>query len=92
MLHGTILINITQRSRRGSKADRAVKAGKKRDAEASLDQVHVGTTALENMHSSEYLGAKFQCDGSDEADVLHRMAIAQTTFGSSGPTTDCLGH
>ena len=34
------------------------------------------------MHSFEYLGAKLQCDGSDEADVLHRMAIAQTTFGS----------
>ena len=72
----------TQRSRRGSKADRAVKAGKKRAAEARLDQVHVGTTALENVHSFEYLGAKLQCDGSDEADVLHRMAIAQTTFGS----------
>ena len=72
----------TQRSRRGSKADRAVKAVKKRAAEARLDQVHVGTTALENVHSFEYLGAKLQCDGSDEADVLHRMAIAQTTFGS----------
>ena len=72
----------TQRSRRGSKADRAVKAGKKRAAEARLDQVHVGTTALENVHSFEYLGAKLQCDGSDEADVLRRMAIAQTTFGS----------
>ena len=72
----------TQRSRRGSKADRTVKAGKKRAAEARLDQVHVGTTALENVHSFEYLGAKLQCDGSDEADVLHRMAIARTTFGS----------
>ena len=74
---------MTLRSRRGSKADRAVRAGKKRAAEARLDQVHVGTTALENMPSFEYLGAKLQCgDGSDEADVLHRMAIAQTTFGS----------
>ena len=72
----------TQRSRRGSKADRAVKAGKKRAAEARLDQVHFGTTALENVHSFEYLGAKLQCDGSHEADVLHPMAIAQTTFGS----------
>ena len=55
---------------------------KKRAAEALLDQVHVGNTALENMHSLEYFGAKLQCDGSDEADVLHRMAIAQTTFVS----------
>ena len=23
-----------------------------------------------------------QCDGADDADVRHRMAIAQTTFGS----------
>ena len=44
--------------------------------------MHVGTTALENVHYFEYLGAKLQCHGSDEADVLHRMAIAQTTFGS----------
>ena len=44
--------------------------------------MHVGTTALENVHSFEYLGAKLQCDGSDEADVLHRMAIAQAPFGS----------
>ena len=54
----------TQRSRRGSKAERAVKAGKKRAAEARLDQMHVGTTALENVHYFEYLGAKLQCDGS----------------------------
>ena len=53
-----------------------------RAAEALLDQVHVGNTALENVHSIEYLRAKLQCDGSEEADVLHRMAIAQTTFVS----------
>ena len=73
---------LTQRSGRGSKADRAVKVVKKRAAQALLDQVHVGNTALENVLSFEYLGAKLQCDGSDEADVLHRMAIAQTTFVS----------
>ena len=27
-------------------------------------------------------GARLQCDGADGADVRHRMAIAQTTFGS----------
>ena len=73
---------LTQRSHRGSKADRAVKVVTKHSAEALLDQVHVGNIALENVHSFEYLGAKLQCDGSDEADVLHRMAIAQTTFVS----------
>ena len=66
----------------GSKPDRAVKVVKKRAAEALLDQVHVGNTALENVLSFEYLGAKLQCHGSDEPDVLNRMAIAQTTFAS----------
>ena len=42
----------------------------------------MGNTALKNVHSFEYLGEKHQCDGSDEANVLHRMAIAQMTFGS----------
>ena len=73
---------LTQRSRRGSNADRAVKVVKKRAAQALLDQVHVGDTTLENVHSFEYLGAALQWVGSDEADVLHRMAISQTTFVS----------
>ena len=46
---------LTQRSRRGSVADRAVNVVKKRTAEALLDQVHVGNTALENVNSFEYL-------------------------------------
>ena len=70
---------LTQRSRRDSKA---VKVIKKRAAEALLDQVHIDNTGFETVHSFEYLGAKLQCDSSDEADVLHRMAIAQTTFVS----------
>ena len=61
---------------------------KKRAAEARLDQVHVGNTALENVHSLVYLGAKLQCDGSDEADVLYRMAIGQTTFVSFSNMAD----
>ena len=73
---------LTQRSRRGSKTDRAVKVGTKRAVEALLDRVHVGNTALENVHSFEYLGTKLQCSGSNEADVIHLIAIAQTTFGS----------
>ena len=73
---------LTQCSRRGSLADKAVKTRKKRDAEALLSHVHVGQSALENVYSFEYLGARLQCDGADDADVLHRMAIAQATFGS----------
>ena len=81
---------LTQRSHRGSKADRVVTVVKKRAAEALLDQVHVGNTALENVHSSEHLGAKLQCNGSDVADVFHRMAIAQTTCVSLSNIWACL--
>ena len=73
---------VTQRSRRGSLADRAVQTAKRRPAEALLSQVYAGNTPLENVYSFEYLGARMQCDGADDADVRHRMAIAQTTFGS----------
>ena len=45
-------------------------------------QTHVGNAALEKVNYFEYLGTQIQCDGSDEADVRHRMAIAQTTCGS----------
>ena len=73
---------LTQRSRRGSLADKAVKTRKKRDAEALLSHVHVGQSALENVYSFEYLGARLQCNGADDAKVIHRMAIAQATYGS----------
>ena len=72
---------VTQRSRRGSLADRAVQTAKRRAAEALLSQVYVGNTPLKNVYSFEYLGARMQCDGADDADVRHGMAIAQTTFG-----------
>ena len=73
---------VTQCSRRGSLADIAVQTAKRRAAEALLSQVYVGNTPLENVYSFEYLGARIPCDGADDADVRHRMAIAQTTFGS----------
>ena len=69
----------TQRSRRGSLADRAVQTATRRAADALLSQVYVSNTPLENVYSFEYLGARMQCD---DADVRHRTAIAQTTFGS----------
>ena len=73
---------VTQRSRRGSLADRAVHTAKRRAAEALLRQLYIGNTPLENVYSFEYMGARMQCDGADDADVRHRMAVAQTTFGS----------
>ena len=73
---------LTQRSRRGSLADRAVQTAKRRAAEALLGQMYVGNIPLENVYSFEYLGARMQYDGADDAEVRHRMAIAQITFGS----------
>ena len=73
---------VTQHSRRGSLADRAAQTAKRHAAEALLSQVYAGNTPLENMYSFQYLGARMQCDGADDADVRHRMAIAQTTFRS----------
>ena len=73
---------VTQRSRRGSLADRAVQTAKRRAVQALLSQVYYGNTPLENVYSFEYLGVRLQCDGADGSDVRHRMAIAQTTFGS----------
>ena len=80
--HDGAMAALAQRSRRGSLADKAVKTRKKRDAEALLSHVHVGQSAVENVYSFEYLGARLQCDGADGAKVIHRMAIAQATFGS----------
>ena len=73
---------MTQCSRRRSLADRAVQTAKRRAAETLLSQMYVGNTPLENVYSFEYLGARLQCDGADDDDVRHRIAIAQTTFGS----------
>ena len=60
----------------------ADKAVDEEATEALRRHVSVGQEELENVYSFHYLGARLQCDGEDEADVLHRMAIAQTTFSS----------
>ena len=72
----------SQRSRRGSLTDTAVKTAKRRAAEATLDNVSLGDDVLENVLSFEYLGSRRQCDGDDRVDVRHRMNIAQAAFGS----------
>ena len=72
----------TQRSRLGSPTDKAVKTAKRRAAEATLDRVNIGIVALENVLHFEYLGSRLHCDGDDEADVRHRMDIAQSAFSS----------
>ena len=73
----------TQRSRVGSLTDKAVKSSKRRAAEASLDKVVIGSDPpLENVPNFDYLGSRLQGDGSDEADVRHRLEIAQSAFSS----------
>ena len=37
---------------------------------------------LENVHNFQYLGSRLQGDGSDKADVGHRLEIAQSAFSS----------
>ena len=72
----------TQRSRRGSLTDTAVKTAKRRAAEATLDKVSIGDDVLENVLNFEYLGSRLQCDGDDQVDVHHCMDIAQAVFCS----------
>ena len=70
----------TQRSRRGSLTDTAVKTAKRRAAEATLDKVSIGDDVLENVLNFEYLGSRLQCDGNNQVDVRHHMDIAQAAF------------
>ena len=70
----------TQRSRVGSLTDKAVKSSKRREDEAPLDKVVIGSDPpLENVPLFQYLGSRLQ---SDEADVDHRLEIAQSAFSS----------
>ena len=72
----------TQRLRLGYLTDKAVKTAKLPAAEDTLGRVNIGNDALDNVLRFEYLGSRLQCDGGDEADVRHRMAITQSAFGS----------
>ena len=79
----------TQRSRLGTLTDKAVKTAKRRVVEAALDKVYVGNEALDNVLQFEHLGSQLQGDEEDEADVRHRMDVAQVAFGSlSHPWSD----
>ena len=72
----------TQRSPLGTMTDKSVKTAERRVAKAALDRVYVGNKALDNVLHFEYLGSQLQGDGEDEADVRHRMDVAQVAFGS----------
>ena len=61
-------------------ADKAVQRSKRKVLEAERQHVTVNGTEIENVDSFVYLGALQQGDGDEEADVKHRMAIAQAAF------------
>ena len=63
-------------------ADQQSCENKRRVADAALDKVYVGNEALDNVLHFEYPGSQLQGDGEDEADVRHRMDVAQAAFGS----------
>jgi len=72
----------TQRSRKGSLADKKVQHEKRKEHENELPHVIIEGQQLENVYSFEYLGSRVQCDGDESADVEHRMGIAQSVFNS----------
>ena len=72
----------TERSRKGSLADKRVQHKKRVDKESELDHVTIEGKTLDNVYSFDYLGSTIQCDGDDRADITHRMNIAQTVFNS----------
>ena len=72
----------TQRSRKGSLADKRVQHEKRKEHENELPHVILEGQQLENVYSFEYLGSRVQCDGDESADVEHRMGIAQSVFNS----------
>ena len=70
------------RSRKGSLADKAVQHEKRKALQKQRARVVVDGKELEDVYSFDYLGARTQCDGDDEADVRHRMSIAQAVYSS----------
>ena len=72
----------TIRSRKGSLADKAVQHEKRKALQKQRARVVVDGKELEDVYSFDYLGARTQCDGDDEADVRHRMSIAQAVYSS----------
>ena len=69
--------------RRSDLLDRQSRQVEQETAEASRDKVVIGSDPpLENVPNFDYLGSRLQGDGSDDADVRHRLEIAQSAFSS----------
>ncbi|KAI8514508.1 hypothetical protein Bbelb_070990 [Branchiostoma belcheri] len=70
------------RSRTGTLADKEVQRQKRLAKEKERPHVTLQGQQLQNVHALDYLGSRMQCGGDQEADVNHRMVIAQTRFSS----------
>ena len=70
----------SNRSRKGSLADKAVQLSKSKIAEQALPHVQIEGEQIDNVHSFVYLGSKTQCDGDSMVDVKYRMVIVQSAF------------
>ena len=70
------------RSRKGSLADKAVQYQKRKAKESLRSHVVIENEEIENVYNFEYLGSLIQGDGEDDADVNHRMNLAQVRFSS----------
>ena len=70
------------RSRKGTLADKAVQLAKRKEEQSKRTPVTVHGYPIECVYFFIYLGSLLQCDGDDEADVTHRMNIAQSVFSS----------
>ena len=73
----------TNRSRKGSLADKHVQHKKRKAKEEERPHVTLDNTQLENVHSFVYLGSCFQADG----DMAGVNRIHSAAFTTSGETT-----
>ena len=70
------------RSRNSTLADKAVKRAKRKEQAVAMPHVTLNGHIIENVLSFDYLGSRVSGDGSDSADIQHRMVIAQERFSS----------
>ena len=79
--HYTRGCGFEPKSRVGSRAEKAVKRHKIREAQKGLGDVLIGGCKLNNVYEFKYLGNWFTADGDRRYAVNVRMAQARTRFG-----------
>jgi hypothetical protein len=69
------------RSRKGSRADKAIQTKKHVIQQEELEKVMLNGKQLKNVYRFKYLGYNFQADGDHKYNLEVRMAIAGERFG-----------